>query len=79
MPAVAATACPFPPSVLDFLQLRGKDPASVELDWPCEVRAYWVRDLQPFVAFVRFIYAYFTLLVVLTGEQAAQWRNNKDF
>lgn len=62
-----SAACPYPPSVLDFLPLRGVDAGTVEESWPCEVRAYWVRDLRPFVAFVRFIYAYFTLWVVATG------------
>ncbi|KAK3926059.1 Neuromedin-U receptor 1 [Frankliniella fusca] len=60
-------SCPYPPSVLDFLPLRGVDADTVEENWPCEVRAYWVRDLHPFVTFVRFIYAYFTLFVVATG------------
>lgn len=68
--ANSSAACPYPPSVLDFLplgQLRGVDASKVEESWPCEVRAYWVRDLQPFVAAVRFIYAYLTLPVVLVG------------
>ncbi|XP_034253457.1 uncharacterized protein LOC117652555 isoform X2 [Thrips palmi] len=65
--ANSSAACPYPPSVLDFLPLRGVDASTVEESWPCEVRAYWVLDLQPFVAFVRFIYAYFTLPVVLIG------------
>ena len=64
----AGAACPYPPSVLDFLPLRGLDASVVEESWPCEVRTFWVKDMQPFVSFVRFIYAYFTLLVVFIGS-----------
>lgn len=53
--------------MLDFLPLRGLDAGVVEESWPCEVRAFWVKDMQPFVSFVRFIYAYFTLFVVIIG------------
>ncbi len=70
-------ACAYPPSVLDFLPLRGVDAGTVEETWPCEVRVYWVRDLHPFVSFVRFIYAYFTLFVVATGKLDFFKKRNK--
>lgn len=62
-----SAACPYPPSVLDFVDFRGLAASTVDESWPCEVRTFWVHDLRPFVEAVRFIYAYFTLFVVALG------------
>nr|CAD7266593.1 unnamed protein product [Timema shepardi] len=60
------STCLYPLQVLDFLH-DWSDPNLLEASWPCEMRAYWSKQLLPLVSLVRFLFTYVAPLMVVLG------------
>ncbi|KAL0276058.1 UNVERIFIED_CONTAM: hypothetical protein PYX00_003721 [Menopon gallinae] len=59
--------CTYPLSSLNFLpDFNVTDIPRLELDWPCEVRTYWVQ-ISPFVGAVKFLLTYVTTIIIIIG------------
>lgn len=63
-----ADNCSYTLSSLDFLpEYNATDIPNLEIQWPCEVRAYWVQII-PFVSAVKFLLTYVTLVIIIIGK-----------
>lgn len=63
-----AENCSYTLSSLDFLpEYNVTDIPNLEIQWPCEVRTYWVQII-PFVSTVKFFLTYVTLVIIIIGK-----------
>ncbi|XP_046985457.1 uncharacterized protein LOC124555545 isoform X3 [Schistocerca americana] len=64
--SISNMSCRYSLSVMDFLPQETLNDTHVEMEWPCEVREYWV-DISGLVIFVRFLFDYISVFIVALG------------